>query len=304
MSVTEVRTQAELDAALKAGKQWIDIRGDGYFEVQAYDSATVQAYDSATVQAYGSATVRAYGSATVRAYGSATVQASGSATVRAYGSATVQASGSATVRAYGSATVRAYDSATVRAYDSATVQASGSATVRAYDSATVRASKQVAVSDHGPHTTVTGGVLISIRRATTGVEWCDFYDIHIVDGIAVLFKAVGDDWRGNTKTTVVYEPGSTPQAPDWLPSAWCGNGLHFSPRPWMADAYHPDATRYVACPVRVDTMVLLDDKVKAPGVAGPVFECDIDGGRIGPEPAPVAEAAKPKRARAKKAATS
>ena len=89
-----VKTQAELDAALKAGETWIEIRSDKgvWFELDQSDSAQVTAYDSAQVTAYGSAQVTAYDSAQVRAYDSAQVRAYGSAQVRAYGSAQVRAS--------------------------------------------------------------------------------------------------------------------------------------------------------------------------------------------------------------------
>ena len=92
MATIEVRTQAELDAALAKAKPTdiIAIRGTGWFEV--YGSSTVTAYDSSTVTAYDSSTVTAYGSSTVTAYGSSTVRAYGSSTVRAYGSSTVRAS--------------------------------------------------------------------------------------------------------------------------------------------------------------------------------------------------------------------
>ena len=74
-----VKTQAELDAALKAGETWIEIRSDKgvWFELDQSGSAQVTAYDSAQVTAYDSAQVRAYGSAQVRAYGSAQVTAAG-----------------------------------------------------------------------------------------------------------------------------------------------------------------------------------------------------------------------------------
>ena len=77
MSTIEVRTQAQLDDAIRSAKpsDVIAIRGSGYFDLTASGSATVRAYDSATVTAYDSATVRAYGSATVTASGSATVRA-------------------------------------------------------------------------------------------------------------------------------------------------------------------------------------------------------------------------------------
>jgi len=298
----QCRTQKELDIAIKKGVAYIDLVGGGDFTVTACDSSTVRACGSSTVRAYGSSTVRAYDSSTVRAYDSSTVTAYDSSTVRACGSSTVTACGSSTVTAcdsstvtaydsstvtaydsstvtaYDSSTVTAYGSSTVRAYDSSTVRAYGSSTVRAYDSSTVTATKFVPVQDHGPNTKITGGILISIRRAETPADWCEFYGVHVARGIATLFKAVEDDWKGTNKHPgITYEPGSKPEAPDWNPTATCGKGLHLSPRPFMALWYCPNATRYVACPVRMSEMVLLDDKVKVRRLAKPTFEVDIDG---------------------------
>jgi hypothetical protein len=148
---TKVTTQKELDAAIKAGDEYIIIdspRGV-WLELTSTGEAWVEARGSASVRAYGSASVRAYGSASVRAYDSASVSAYGSASVSAYGSASVSAYGSASVSAYGSASVRAYDSASVRAYGSASVSAYGSASVRAYGSASVSAYGSASVSAYG-----------------------------------------------------------------------------------------------------------------------------------------------------------
>jgi hypothetical protein len=299
MSERTVTTQAELDAAL-ADKtvDWIEIRSPRgvWLDVVSSDSATVTAYGSATVtasgsatvtasgsatvRAYGSATVRAYDSATVRASGSATVRASGSATVRAYDSATVRASGSATVTASGSATVTAYDSATVRAYDSATVRASGSATVRASGSATVRATPKCAVHLHSGYAKVKGGVLIDhTADLSDPADWCEYHGVTVTKaGIATLYKAANDAWTTDRGTD--YSPGAKPTAPDWRDNNECGGGLHFSPSPIQALAYHEDATRFVAVGVKVADLRPIPGgtaKAKAPAVVRACVEVDIDG---------------------------
>ncbi|MHA7703442.1 DUF7666 domain-containing protein [Mycobacterium sp. ML1] len=220
-------------------------------------------------------------SATVRAYGSATVTAYDSATVRAYGSATVTATDSATVRAYGSATVTATDSATVTAYDSATVTATDSATVTAYDSATVTAAKYVAIHLHSQRVTLDGcGHVIDLTSIDLNdpPQWCDYRGVNVIDGIAYLFKAVGDDWKSDYGTS--YQPGTTPDAPDWSVTRTCGQGLHFCAHPFESLTYKPDATRFVKCGVRLDEMVTLDDKVKAKRVVVPCVEVDIDGNEV------------------------
>ena len=309
MTTRQVTTQAELDQALADGVHDIDLVGDGYFDVTASDSATVHAYGSATVRAYGSATVHASGSATVHASGSAMVHASGSAMVHASGSATVHAYDSATVHAYDSATVHAYDSATVRAsgsatvhaYDSATVHAFGSATVHAFGSAmvrafgsatvhafgsatvhasgsaTVHASDLVAVQDHGPKTKVAGGVVIPIRTPETMTDWCSYYGVTVARGWATVYKAVQNDLT--SVYGFAYPIGTEVACTDWSDTKACGQGLHFSPRPWMALKY-ADGPRFLAVKVKVAECVVLDDKIKAPRCKV-IGEVDEDGEPVG-----------------------
>jgi hypothetical protein len=266
MSGRIVTTQAEFNAAAAdKAVDWIEIRSPRgvWIEVRAYGSATVTAYGSATVRAYGSATVRAYDSATVRAYGSATVTA------------------------YDSATVTAYGSATVRAYDSATVTAYGSATVRAYGSATVTASPKVAVHLHSGYAKVTGGVLIDhTADLSNAADWCEYHGVKVTKaGVATLYKAVDDAWT--TPRGFDYSPGSKPKAPDWSADNSCGGGLHFSPSPAQALAYHAAATRFVAVGVKVaDLRPILDGggpaKAKAPAVVRACRPVDIDGNEVRP----------------------
>ena len=73
-------------------------------------------------------------------------------------------------------------SAQVRAYDSAQVTASGSAQVRA--------SKYVAVTKDESVTEGAWmrGVVIELPAITSAEEWCEFYGVEVVDGVATLFK--------------------------------------------------------------------------------------------------------------------
>jgi hypothetical protein len=220
----------------------------------------------------------------VRAYGSATVTAYDSATVTAYGSATVRASGSATVTAYGSATVTAYGSATVRASGSATVTAYGSATVTASGSATVRASGFVAIHRLSKRTKISGGHVIDVPDLTIVANWLSYYALEPDEnGIVVLYKAVGDDWHSEHRAD--YSPGATPVAEDFKATNECGNGLHFSPRPFLALNYSP-GPKFVACPVLAAELVCVGtagvcDKVKGPRVVAPgCWEVTEDGVRV------------------------
>ncbi|MGO5253363.1 DUF7666 domain-containing protein [Collinsella bouchesdurhonensis] len=255
-----VTTQAELDAAIAAGARVIDIRS----EPGSY--ITVRACDSTTVTACGSTTVRAYGSTTVMACDSATVMACDSTTVTAYDSATVTAC----------------DSTTVTAYDSATVAAYGSATVRAHDSATVTARPRVAVHCHSRRASIVGGVIIDHTQEPTDPDaWCAYHGIEVADGVATVYKAVGDNWISPHGTS--YAPGTLPEAADWRDDNDCGGGLHFSPSPAEATAYHREATRWLAVGVSVaDLRPILGDtpKCKAPRVATPCRPVTIDGDPI------------------------
>jgi hypothetical protein len=278
---TKVTTQKELDAALKAGDERIIIdspRGV-WLELTSTGEAWVEALNSASVSAYGSASVSAYDSASVRASGSASVRASGSASVSAYDSASVRAYGSASVSAYGSASVSAYDSASVRAY--------GSASVRAYDSASVRASRFVAVHLHSASAHIMGGTVIDVTKLDLDKQehWTEYHGVETTeDGDLVVYKAVGDNFKSGYGFE--YPIGETVTAPDWNPVAFCGYGLHFSPSPAQAQAYHSEATRFLKCAVAPADAVILDGsatwttpKLKA-RAARVVCEVDVHGNEI------------------------
>jgi hypothetical protein len=266
MKTIKVHTQAELDAALKEPDALVVCVGGGEFKIS------------------GSSQVTASGSSQVTAYDSSQVRASGSSQVRAYNSSQVRASDSSQVTAYGSSQVRAYDSSQVRAYDSSQVRASDSSQVTASGSSQVMASKFVAVTVHGKSVKRTGGVLICVPPIRTPKQWCEFYGVSIKGGVALVFKAVNEDYTSPHGAN--YAPGETPAAKDWDGGKLeCGYGLHFSPRPSAALAFHPDAKRFVACPVLLKEIVVhpngtYPEKVKAPRVYRPCYEVDIDGNPV------------------------
>ncbi len=181
------------------------------------------------------------------------------------------------VRAYGSSQVTAYGSSQVRAYSSSQV--------RAYDSSQVRATKDAAVTVDGidGKQKVIGGVQVHYKAPTSKKAWLDKYGLK-TSGIVILFKAVRKDFKSSHQ--FLYEPGTSPKAPDWDGGkAECGSGLHFCALPVYALAFNSEATRFVACPVKVSEIVFHKNakyptKVKAPRVCGPIYECDIDGKKI------------------------
>ena len=203
-----ITTQAELDAAVKAKADLIEISGSGYFEI------------------------------------------SGQVSVHAWGQATVRASGQATVHPWGQATVRA----------------------EKYNAITIMGSFQGKIK---------GGVQIKIPIISTVKTWCDFNGLKISKGVVIVFKAVNEFFASPRGTE--YKPGSMPEATDWDGGkAECGGGLHFSPTPFQALVFNPDAKKFIACPVALKDMRVpqandkYPEKIKARRVCAPCFEVDIN----------------------------
>ena len=261
---TKIYTQANLDEQIAKGRRDFSFEAEGTFKIilPEWISVTASALLKTKVEivAYGSATVWAYGSATVRAYGSATV------------------------RACDSATVTAYDSATVWAYDSATVRAYGLVSLHLWSKikATLSAKCHVFLRNKGAKAeggTQTDAIL------TTPLDWCDFYGVAVDDaGVATVFKGVRDCFGSFHDRDFKWTPGTAPKAPSFDDKE-CSYGLHFSPTPRHTLTHNSDAKRFVACPVRVSDMLVFFEgqfphKCKAPELAAPCWEVDIDGNRI------------------------
>jgi hypothetical protein len=149
----------------------------------------------------------------------------------------------------------------------------------------VTASALVAIAVLAGSPAITGGGFVARKDISTPAKWCDFYGIPVVAGVAVLFKAVTQDYQPpcNRANGVVYTPGSTPTAPDWDGGKTeCGGGLHFSPNIPATAEFHRDNPRWMACPVALADISVHPDgrmpqKVKARGCAAPIWEVDRDG---------------------------
>jgi len=166
---------------------------------------------------------------------------------------------------------------------SAHVVAWGSAHVEAWDSAHVEAAtKYVGVHLHSQLVQLDGnGTIIDCTDIdlTDPAQWCEFHGVEMVDGIAYVFKAVNQQWT--TDRGIDYQPGSTPEAPDWDPS-WrdCGKGLHFCDHPIRSLGFlggPASEARFLKVGVRLDEMVPLGDKVRAWRVVVPCVEVDRYG---------------------------
>ena len=164
------------------------------------------------------------------------------------------------------------------------VVARGWAQLSIFGQVIVKAVASVAVLIEGIGGKVTGGKQTRRPEIATGKEWCDYYGVPIVRGVAVLYKALDNDFKASHGLS--YAPGTMPKAPDWDGGeVECGGGLHFSPHPQMARAFKDEATRFVACPVKVSEIVVHKaaeylEKVKAPRVCAPCWEVDEDGERV------------------------
>ena len=223
MATIEVRTQFELDAALKKAdpNELIACIGTGYFEV----------HDSSQVTACGSSQVRAYGSSQVTAYDSSQVRACGSSQVRA--------------------------------------------------------SKFVAVTRSAPTAGVAGGVIIELPRIDSPSAWLDFHGVEVKRGVAILYKALDDDWHAShllpDGSRPSYAPGSKPKCPEFDAAPRdCGCGFHACASPAQALHYKDNATRFCAIPVRVADLGHPDpngdtDKIRFRCACKPIYEVDIYG---------------------------
>jgi hypothetical protein len=244
--VIEVRTQADLEKALaktnNGADELIVCLGGGHFTLRENSTATLWENSTATLRENSTATL--WGNSTATLWGNST----------------------ATLWENSTATLRENSTATLRGNSTGRVDAQPHSHVR---------------RDPRSTAAINGGIVLDLLIPKTGAEWCDFYGLDVKDGVVVLFKAVGPRFR--SRNGVHYTPGTEPAAPDWDGGAQeCGGGLHFSPHPQMALEFVSASEHFIACPVKVDEIVVHPDgvypqKVKAPRVCAPCWEVDRDG---------------------------
>ena len=194
-------------------------------------------------------------------------------------------SGSSRVEAWGSSSVVARGSSRVVARGSSSVEARGSSSVEARGSSRVEASRYVAVHLHSKRVAIAGnGVVIDvsdINRQRVD-DFLAYHGVKVVDGQAILYKAVDQDYHaGHHHTLTRYPIGETVTAPDWEPSQVCGNGLHFSYSPAAARDYYNGVgdPKFLEVRVPVEGLVALDDKAKSE-TCFVVREVDIHGDEV------------------------
>ena len=140
-------------------------------------------------------------------------------------------------------------------------------------------------SVHSPAADVQGqGHIIPIPPIVTAQDWITYYGAALSPTdpeVVILYKAVRDDYH--SAYGFLYAFGTMPQAPDWDGGRdECGGGLHFCSTPSAAHDFDNQATRFMACPIRVADIVIHQSpsyptKIKAPGVCAPIWEVDRFG---------------------------
>jgi hypothetical protein len=118
---------------------------------------------------------------------------------------------------------------------------------------------------------------IAKLQAATLRAWIRTNRLAARNGTVTMFKAVGDDLM--SAHGAYYRIGTTVTARDYQPTLACGAGLHFSPTVAGARTYDTRASRFLACAVDRETMIHLEDKVKA-RTCRVLYEVDADGNRI------------------------
>ncbi len=149
------------------------------------------------------------------------------------------------------------------------------------------AAATVAVLLQGSLAQCDGGIQVHVKK-NTPAEWCEYYGVDIKEDIAIVFKAVDEDFATNNSrsASIFYQPETTPIAPDWDGGEIeCGKGLHFSPSPLMALEFNPTGKHFIACPVALKDIVVHPDgiypqKIKARGLCAPCYEVDRFGNPI------------------------
>jgi hypothetical protein len=272
----DVYTQADLDRVLAAGDLPI-CRGDGWFIL--WGSSHAELWESSHAVLRGSSHAELWGSSHAELRGSSHAELRGSSHAELWESSHAELWESSHAVLRGSSHAELWESSHADAWPGTQLVAhpGTSALTRAHVAVTLPPGKGIRPKIEGD------GIIIEPPPITTAEEWCEAKGVPVVDGIVILYKAVNGRFEASYNA-FRYEPGSTPAAPDWDGGVKeCGGGLHFSPRPAAATAFYSGSDRrFVACPVRLEDIVVhrdatYPDKVKAPGCCAPVYEVDIHG---------------------------
>lgn len=308
MSVT-VHSQTELDQAIEAGEEtihidspadtWLAITTNGPADsrlilrdsshAELWNSSHAMLWDSSHAVLRGSSHAVLWESSHAVLRDSTHAELSGSSHAELRDSSHAVLRGSSHAVLWGSSHAELRDSTHAELRGSSRAVLWGSSHAELWGSSHAETTRYAVVHLRSQQATFTGdGHLIDLTGIdlTDPATWCEFNGVTTDgDGIAYMYKAVGDDWKSGYGTA--YPPGSTPEAPDWDAGYRnCGRGLHFCASPLLSFGYKPDATKFLKAGVRLDEMVTLDDKVKARRVFVPCVEVDRYGQEILPDDRP------------------
>ncbi len=255
----------------------------GNSSVEALENSSVVARGDSSVVALENSSVEACGKSSVVACGNSSVVARGNSSVVAWEKSSVVACGNSSVEAWGKSSVVAWGNSSVEARGNSSVEAWGNVFIRLFSAIKIKASAHVVILKHGKAKSIKGGIKLNAYIPKTPKEWCEFYGAKVRRGVAILFKALDNEF--NSRWSMNYSPGTTPEAPDWNGEQECGGGLHFSPCPSMAKYFNSSARKFVACHVKLDEIAIHPDgkypeKCKAKRVYKPCYEVDIQGNAI------------------------
>jgi hypothetical protein len=206
----------------------------------------------------------------------------------AWENSSVEAWENSSVEARGNSSVVAWENSSVVAWENSSVEARENSFIRLWSALKITASAYVIIAKHGTAKSIKGGRVQKMMTPKTAKEWCEFYGVEVKDGVAIVYKALNPDFNTQIRG-FAYRPGTVPVASDWDGGrAECGGGLHFSPTPRHALAFHSGAVKFVGCPVAIKDIAKphkdaqYPEKIKAKGCCGPVFEVDRNGKPVVP----------------------
>jgi hypothetical protein len=269
-----IKTQKELDTAIEKGEREFEVIAAGTFEI-SFKSAWLSFSVGAALRS--SVLLKALAGSHVVAWESSHVVARGSSHVEAWGSSHVEARESSHVVAW--------ESSHVVARESSHVVARGFVSLALWGTVKAKLAARCHAFVHGANVEVEGGIQTQAVLKTSQ-DWCDYYGVDVdADGLATVYKGVRADYGSFHDSGFKWLPGTSPKAPQFDEHE-CSHGLHFSPTPRHTLTHHT-AEKFLACKIRIADMLVFFEgdyphKCKAPEVAAPVWEVDIDGKVIEP----------------------
>jgi len=231
MKIIEIRTQAELDTALKGKAKDLTLQVFG---------GTPDNPLFLTVVGWGSSNLTVVG------------WESSNLTVEGWGSSNLKVVG----RESSNLTVEGWESSNL------TVVGAENSIFRIYSDMELKLFQQaVAIAQEcSPkilHQDQTAQLLKTLKSLHDLNSFLAIKEIEPINGKVTLYKYVRDDFKDHYSGTLSYEPGGIVTEPNWDPDPerQCGRGLHFSASLRDAQGYNSSG-RAIACEVAMEDIVI------------------------------------------------